>query len=45
MSGVLLVISVLAMCFNMLLTGFFIGYAKKLALATVKEQLHKNAFT
>jgi len=43
MSGVLLVISVLAMCLNLLLTGFFIGYAKKLALTSAQEQLHKNA--
>lgn len=30
LGGVLLVVSVLAMCLNLLLTGFFISYAKKL---------------
>ena len=39
MSGVLLIISVLAMCLNLLFTGFFIGYAKKLAMKSAQEQL------
>jgi len=39
MSGVLLIISVLAMCLNLLLTGFFIGYAKKLAMKSAQEKL------
>ncbi|MDK2851840.1 MAG: hypothetical protein PWQ38_105 [Proteiniphilum sp.] len=39
MSGVFLVISVLAMCLNLLFTGFFIGYAKKLAMKTAREEL------
>ncbi|MDD2327559.1 MAG: sodium:proton antiporter [bacterium] len=39
MSGVLLIISVLAMCLNLLFTGFFIGYAKKLAMRSAQEQL------
>lgn len=36
-SGILLVISVLVMCLNLLLTGFFIGFAKKLTLTTSQE--------
>ncbi|QRX63032.1 sodium:proton antiporter [Dysgonomonadaceae bacterium zrk40] len=39
MSGVLLIISVLAMCLNLLFTGFFIGYAKKLAMKSAQEEL------
>lgn len=39
MSGVLLIISVLAMCLNLLFTGFFIGYAKKLAMKSAQEKL------
>lgn len=35
--GVLLVVSVLAMCLNLLLTGFFISYAKKLTLSASQE--------
>lgn len=35
--GILLVISVLAMCLNLLLTGIFIGFAKKLTLTTSQE--------
>ncbi|MDD4778008.1 MAG: sodium:proton antiporter [Fermentimonas sp.] len=35
--GVLLVVSVLAMCLNLLLTGIFITYAKKLTLASTRE--------
>lgn len=35
--GVLLVVSVLAMCLNLLLTGIFITYAKKLTLASARE--------
>lgn len=34
LGGVLLVVSVLAMSLNLLLTGIFIGYAKKLALTS-----------
>lgn len=36
-SGAFLVISVLVMCFNLLLTGFFIGFVKKLTLKTSME--------
>jgi hypothetical protein len=39
MSGVLLIISVLAMCLNLLFTGIFIGYAKKLAMKSAQEEL------
>lgn len=42
MSGVLLIISVLAMCLNLLFTGFFIGYAKKLAMRSAQEQLEEE---
>ncbi len=37
LGGVLLVVSVLAMSLNLLLTGIFIGYAKKLALTSSEE--------
>lgn len=37
LGGVLLVVSVLAMCLNLLLTGFFISYAKKLTRDAVRE--------
>ncbi len=37
LSGVLLVVSVLAMCLNLLLTGIFIGFVKKLALTSSQE--------
>lgn len=37
LGGVLLVVSVLAMCLNLLLTGFFISYAKKLTQASMLE--------
>lgn len=43
MSGVLLIISVLAMCLNLLFTGFFIGYAKKLAMKSAQEELAGEA--
>lgn len=36
-SGVLLVVSVLTMCLNLLLTGFFIGIAKKLTFSSSPE--------
>lgn len=39
LSGVLLIISVLAMCLNLLFTGIFIGYAKKLAMKSAQEEL------
>ncbi len=35
--GALLVVSVLAMCLNLLLTGIFIGYSKKLTLVSSRE--------
>lgn len=37
LSGILLIISVLAMCLNLLFTGFFIGFAKRLTLTTSQE--------
>jgi hypothetical protein len=37
LGGVLLVVSVLAMCLNLLLTGFFISYTKRLALDAIRE--------
>ena len=37
LGGVLLVVSVLAMCLNLLLTGIFIGYAKKLTMSSYQE--------
>ncbi len=37
LGGVLLVVSVLAMCLNLLLTGFFISYAKRLTYSTSQE--------
>lgn len=37
LGGVLLVVSVLAMCLNLLLTGFFISYAKRLTQNAAKE--------
>lgn len=37
LGGVLLVVSVLAMCLNLLLTGFFISFVKKLTSATTQE--------
>ncbi len=43
MSGVLLIISVLAMCLNLLFTGFFIGYAKKLAMKSAQVELAGEA--
>lgn len=39
LGGVLLVISVLVMCLNLLLTGFFISYAKKLTQDAVRETI------
>jgi hypothetical protein len=42
LGGVLLVVSVLAMCLNLLLTGIFIGFAKKLALKTTEETAVKT---
>jgi hypothetical protein len=41
LGGVLLVVSVLAMSLNLLLTGIFISYAKKLAMASAKESIAK----
>lgn len=43
LSGIMLIVSVLAMCLNLLLTGFFIGFAKKLTLTTSQElrKVHK----
>lgn len=45
MGGVLLVVSVLAMCLNLLLTGFFINYAKKLTLAAVRESAEEGVLS
>ena len=39
LGGVLLIVSVLAMCLNLLLTGFFISYAKKLTQDAVRETI------
>jgi hypothetical protein len=39
LGGLLLVVSVLAMCLNLLLTGFFISYAKKLAQDALLEEV------
>ncbi|RNC65768.1 sodium:proton antiporter [Proteiniphilum sp. X52] len=39
LGGVLLIVSVLAMCLNLLLTGFFISYAKKLTRDAVRETI------
>jgi len=36
LGGVLLIVSVLAMCLNLLLTGFFISYAKRLTINNSK---------
>lgn len=41
LGGVLLVVSVLAMCLNLLLTGFFISYAKKLTRDAAKETIEE----
>ena len=41
LGGVLLVVSVLAMSLNLLLTGIFISYTKKLALASSEETINK----
>lgn len=37
LNGILLVISVLAMCFNLMLSGVFIGFTKKLTLQQAKR--------
>lgn len=39
LGGVLLVVSVLAMSLNLLLTGIFIRYAKKLAMVSTKDSI------
>ncbi len=41
LGGVLLVVSVLAMSLNLLLTGIFISFAKRLAIASAKESIAK----
>ena len=41
LGGVLLVVSVLAMSLNLLLTGIFISFAKRLAMASAKESIAK----
>lgn len=43
LGGVLLVVSVLAMCLNLLLTGFFISYVKRVTLATSEELVQAPA--
>lgn len=43
LGGVLLVISVLAMCLNLLLTGFFISYVKRVTQAASQEIVHAPA--
>ena len=43
LGGVLLVVSVLAMSLNLLLTGIFISYTKKLALASSEETINKTS--
>ncbi len=43
LGGVLLVVSVLAMCLNLLLTGFFISYVRRVAQATSKELMQVSA--
>lgn len=42
LGGVLLVVSVLAMSLNLLLTGIFISYAKRLAMASMEESVAKS---
>ena len=41
LGGVLLVVSVLAMSLNLLLTGIFISYTKRLAMASTEESIAK----
>ena len=41
LGGVLLVVSVLAMSLNLLLTGLFISYTKRLAMASTEESIAK----
>ena len=43
LGGVLLVVSVLAMCLNLLLTGFFISYAKRLTQDAMRETTEMGA--
>lgn len=43
LGGVLLIVSVLAMSLNLLLTGIFISYTKKLALASSEETINKTS--
>ncbi|WP_298649236.1 sodium:proton antiporter [uncultured Proteiniphilum sp.] len=43
LGGVLLVVSVLAMCLNLLLTGFFISYAKRLTQEAMRETIEMGA--
>lgn len=43
LGGVLLVVSVLAMCLNLLLTGFFITYVKRVTQATSREMVQAPA--
>lgn len=45
LGGVLLIVSVLAMSFNFLLTGFFISYAKKLTNNSLKPKAPRVALT
>ena len=42
LGGVLLVVSVLAMSLNLLLTGLFISYTKRLAMASMEESVAKS---
>lgn len=42
LGGVMLVVSVLTMCLNLLLTGIFIGYAKKLTQSVAMEETTKE---
>ncbi len=41
LGGVLLVVSVLAMSLNLLLTGLFISYTKRLAMASTEKSIDK----
>ena len=43
LGGVLLVVSVLAMCLNLLLTGFFITYVKRVTKTTSREMVQAPA--
>lgn len=43
LGGVLLVVSVLAMCLNLLLTGFFITYVKRVTQTTSREMVQAPA--